>query len=89
MQQLQQSQQLQQLEVWRFVPDTILSGYQEAPQWVLVRTPTVHWAPITGKAVGGPITVQHSSTEFNTAVTRRSNKVNTVTFWLRFFRALS
>ena len=52
----------QQPEVWRFVPDTILPGYQWAPQWVPARTPTVHWGPISGKAVGGPNTVQHSST---------------------------
>ena len=38
-------------------------GYQWAPQWVPARTPTVHWGPISGKAVGGPNTVQHSSTE--------------------------
>ena len=52
----------QQPDGWRFVPDTILPGYQWAPQWVLARTPTVHWGPISGKAVGGPNTVQHSST---------------------------
>ena len=52
----------QQPEGWRFVPDTILPGYQWAPQWVPARTPTVHWGPISGKAVGGPNTVQHSST---------------------------
>ena len=78
MQQLHQSQQLQQPEGWHFVPDTILPGYQWAPQWVPVRTPTVHRGPISGKAVGGPITVQHSNTEFNTAVTRRRNTANTV-----------
>ena len=50
----------QQPEGWRFVPDTVLP--QWAPQWVLARTPTVHWGPISGKAVGGPNTVQHSST---------------------------
>ena len=61
-QQLQQSQQLQQPEGWCFVPDAILPGYQWAPQWVPARTPTVHWGPISGKAVGGPNTVQHSST---------------------------
>ena len=66
MQQLQQSQQLQQQqqpEGWRFVPDTILV-------WVSVGTPVgpgkdthgVHWGPISGRAVGGPNTVQHSST---------------------------
>ena len=52
----------QQPEVWRLVPDTILPGYQWAHQWVPARTPTVHWGPISGKAVGGPNTVQHSST---------------------------
>ena len=52
----------QQPEGWRFVPDTILPGYQWASQWVPARTPTVHWGPISGKAVGGPNTVQHSST---------------------------
>ena len=52
----------QQPEGWRFVPDTILPGYQWAPQWVPARTPTVHLGPISGKAVGGPNTVQHSST---------------------------
>ena len=57
LQQLHQSQQLQQPEGWRFVPDTILLGYQWAPQWVPARTPTVHWGPISGKAVGGPLTV--------------------------------
>ena len=63
MQQSQQlQQQLQQPEGWRFVPDTILLGYQYALQWVPARTPTVHWGPISGKAVGGPNTVQHSST---------------------------
>ena len=51
----------QQPEGWRFVPNTILLGYQWAPQWVAARTPTVHWGPISGKAVGGPNTVQHSS----------------------------
>ena len=62
MQQLQQSQQLQQPEGWRFVLDTILPGYQWAPQCVMARTPTVHWGTISGKAVGGPNTVQHSNT---------------------------
>ena len=78
MQQLQQSQQLQQPEGWRFAPDTILLGYQWASSWVPVRTLTVHWGPISGKAVGGLITVQHSGTEFNTAVTRRRNTANMV-----------
>ena len=50
----------QQPEGWRFVPDTILPGYQWTPQWVPVRTPTVHWGPISGKAVGGPA---HSLTQ--------------------------
>ena len=40
----------QQPEGWRFVLDTILPGYR----WVPARTPTVHWGPISGKAVGGP-----------------------------------
>ena len=52
----------QQPEGWCFVPDTILLGYQWAPQWVPARTPTVHCGPISGKAVGGSNTVQHSST---------------------------
>ena len=53
----------QQPEGWRFVPDTILPGYQWALQWVPGRTPTVHWGPISGKAVGGPNTVQHSRSQ--------------------------
>ena len=55
----------QQPEGWRFVPDTILPGYQWAPQWVPARTPTVHWGPISGKAVGGGgrNTVQHSRSQ--------------------------
>ena len=52
----------QQPKSWRFVPDTILPGYQWALRWVPARTPTVHWGPISGKAVGGPNTVQHSNT---------------------------
>ena len=70
MQQLKQSQQSQQLQQqsssqrgWRFFPDNILPGYQWAPQWVPARTPTVHWGPISGKAVGGPYTVQHSRSQ--------------------------
>ena len=51
----------QQPEGWRFVPDTILPGW--APKWVPARTPTVHWGPISGKAVGGPNTVQHSRSQ--------------------------
>ena len=47
--------QQQQPEGWRFVHDTILPGYRRAHQWVQARTPTVHWGPISGKAVGGPI----------------------------------
>ena len=47
----------QQPEGWRFVFDTILLGYQSAPQWVPAMTPTVHWGTIRGKAVGGPNTV--------------------------------
>ena len=50
----------QRFGAWSF--DTILPGYQWAHQWVPARTPTVHWGPISGKAVGGPNTVQHSST---------------------------
>ena len=57
MQQLQQSQQLQQQSSsqkgWRFVL-AILPGFQWAPQWVPARTPTVHWGPDNGEAVGGP-----------------------------------
>ncbi len=53
----------EQPEGWRFVPDTILPGYQWAPQWVPARTPTVHWGPISGKAVGGQNTVQHSRSQ--------------------------
>ena len=52
----------QQPEGWRFVTDTILPGYQWVPQWVPARTPTIHWGPISGKAVGGPNINQHSST---------------------------
>ena len=52
----------QQPEGWRFVPDTILSGYQWAPQWVPSRTPTVHWGPISGMA----------RTQFSTAVQCRN-----------------
>ena len=40
-----------------------------APQWVPARTPTVHWGPISGKAVGGPNTVQHSSKRAETRQT--------------------
>ena len=78
MQQLQQSQQLQQQSSCQRVGavlDTILLGYQWAPQWVPARTPTVHWGPISGKAVGGPITVQHSSKR---PVARRRNTANMV-----------
>ena len=53
----------EQQEGWRFVPDTILPGYQWAPQWVPARTPTVHWGPISGKAVGGPNSVQHNRSQ--------------------------
>ena len=52
--QLAAQQSEQQPEGWRFVLDTILPGYQWAPQWVPARTPTAHWGPISGKAVGGP-----------------------------------
>ena len=39
---------------WRFVPDAILLGHRRAPQWVLARTPAVHWGLNSRKAVGGP-----------------------------------
>ena len=39
---------------WRFSPDAILSGHRRALQWVAARTPTVHWGPVNGEAVGGP-----------------------------------
>ena len=39
---------------WRFVSDATLRGHRRAPQWVPARTPTVHWGPDSGKAVGGP-----------------------------------
>ena len=35
-----------------------ISGHSSVP----ARTPTEHWGPISGKAVGGPNIVQHSST---------------------------
>ena len=56
------SVQLQQQSSSQRVGALSLLGYQWAPQWVPARTPTVHWSPISGKAVGGPNTVQHSST---------------------------
>ena len=60
---VQQSQQLQQQSRSQRVGAlSLLPGYQWAPQWVPARKPTVHWGPISGKAVGGPNTVQHSST---------------------------
>ena len=59
----------QQPEGWRFVPDTILPEYQWAPQWVPAWTPTVHWGPISGKAVGGP---NHSSAQQYSAETRQT-----------------
>ena len=65
----------QQPEGWRFVTDTILPGCQWAPQWVPARTPTVHWGPISGKAVGGP---NHSSAQQYSAETRQ-------TFFFCFF----
>ena len=59
---VQQFQQLQeQSSSQRVGALSLLPGYQWAPQWVPARTPTVHWGPISGKAVGGPNTVQHSS----------------------------
>ena len=39
---------------WRSAPDAILPGHRRAPQWVPARTPTVHWGPVNGEAVGGP-----------------------------------
>ena len=39
---------------WRSAPDAILPGHRRAPQWVPARTPTVHWGPNNGEAVGGP-----------------------------------
>ena len=53
MQQLKQSQQLQQQSSQR------VGALSLIPQWVPARTPTVHWGPISGKAVGGPNTVQN------------------------------
>ena len=38
----------------RSAPDAILPGHWRAPQWVPARTPTVHWGPVRGEAVGGP-----------------------------------
>ena len=52
----------QQPEGWHFVPDTILPGYQWAPQWVPARTPTVHWVRSAGRPWVARTTVQHSST---------------------------
>ena len=51
----------QQPEGCRFVPDTILPGYQWAPQWVPARTPTIHCA----RSAGRPWVAR---TQFNTAV---------------------
>ena len=39
---------------WRSAPDAILPGHRRAPHWVPARTPTVHWGPNNGEAVGGP-----------------------------------
>ena len=41
-------------KAWRSAPDAILPGHRRAPQWVPARTPTVHWGPNNGEAVGGP-----------------------------------
>ena len=60
-QQLQQQSRSQRVGALSLIP-FILPGYQWAPQWVPKRTLTVHSGPISGKAVGGPNTVQHSST---------------------------
>ena len=73
--QLAAQQSEQQPEGGRFVLDTILPGYQWAPQWVSARTPTVHWGPISGKAVGGPwdqTTVQSSIQQSHGAETRQT-----------------
>ena len=51
---------------------TIL-GISGTPQWVPVRTPTVYWGPVSGKAVGVLLAVERSNTEFNKAVTLRRN----------------
>ena len=55
----------QQPEGWRFVPDTILPGYQWAPQWVPARTPTD-----TGARSAGRPWVARS--QFSTAVQCRN-----------------
>ena len=52
--QLAAQQSEKQPEGWRFVPDTILPGYQWAPQWVPARDTHGTLGPISGKAVGGP-----------------------------------
>ena len=83
MQQSQQSTAEQQPETWRFVPDTILLVYQWAPQWVPARTPTVHWGPISGKAVGGP---NYSSAQQYSADTRQT--CCALFFFVPFFCAL-
>ena len=62
----------QQPEGWRFVPDTILLGYQWAPQWVPARTPTVHWGPNQREGRGWP---EHSSTQQYRAETRQTLQV--------------
>ena len=62
MQQLKQSQQLQQQSSQRVGALSLIPSCL-APQWVLARTPMVHWGPISGKAVGGPNTVQHSRSQ--------------------------
>ena len=61
----------QQPEGWRFVPDTILPGYQWAPQWVPARTPTEHWGRSAGR-------LWVARTQFSTAVQCR-NTANTKT----------
>ena len=55
---LQQSSS-QRVGALSLIPSCLgISGHPSVP----TRTPTVHWGPISGKAVGGPNTVQHSST---------------------------
>ncbi len=43
----------------QYIPVSVQSSSQRVG--ALSLTPTVHWGPISGKAVGGPNTVQHSS----------------------------
>ena len=43
-----------QHEGWRFVPNAILPGHRRALQWVLARTPTVHWGVVVLEVPGRP-----------------------------------